>query len=391
VSIFAIGRAFPPLATRRRQTAGQWPRVMSCEVFVERSQVRTEFGLQRTACACERCSLFCRHMPGYLVPSDLERLIPPGEDPFVWAKIHLRAVMPVPGGFPNLVPAQLPNGHCHWLEDGKCAVWQNSPFGCAFFDQHMGREEHEGRNAWGRAARQEAFEKNGLYAQLWHALKEAGLVRAGRSKEVNMRIRAELEQIALRERAGRPAAAATAARPPVVELVTYAGVPCRRLHQQMRQAERKFGESLTVHYLPVPMCPQCNPFVEQAGRGEHLACEYARLAWAVRLVDAGMFRRYHDWLMDREEPPRLAEAHRYALTLVNPDALQYALAGPELAAELEKAVQLYGAAGRGPLPKLIAGRMVLNGEPNEDSLFHFLEHYLGRRPAPVNLVASAAP
>jgi hypothetical protein len=355
---------------------------LSCEVFVELFQVRTEFGLQRTACGCERCSLFCRHMPGYLVPSDLERLIPPGEDPFAWAKIHLRAVMPVPGGFPNLVPAQRPNGHCHWLEDGKCTVWQNSPFGCAFFDQHMSRHDHESRNARGREARQEAFEKNGLYAQLWHALKEAGLVRAGRSTEVNMRIRAELEQISLRERGGRPATAGAGARQPVVELLSYTGVPCHRLHQQMQRAQRKFGDSLTVDYLPVPMCPQCNRFVEEPGRSQHLDCEYARLAWAVRLADAAMFRRYHDWLMEREEPPRLAEAHQYALSLVGPDAVQRALAGAQLEVELEKVVQLYGVAGRGPLPKLLAGRLILNGEPDDATLFHFLEHVVGLKSVP---------
>src|SRR5436853_7832803 len=127
--------------------------------------VRTEFGFQRTECGCARCSIFCRYMTGYLIPSDLDRLIPPGEDPLAWAKIHLRALMAAPGGLPSLVPAQQPSGQCHWLEDGKCGVWQNSPYGCAFFDQHMTREAHEQRNQPGWAARQVAFENNTLYAR----------------------------------------------------------------------------------------------------------------------------------------------------------------------------------------------------------------------------------
>src|ERR1700720_4343742 len=53
--------------------------------------VRTEFGFQRTTCACELCSFWCRIMPGFLVPSDLQRLCPPDADLMAWAREHLRA------------------------------------------------------------------------------------------------------------------------------------------------------------------------------------------------------------------------------------------------------------------------------------------------------------
>ena len=64
-----------------------------------------------------------------------------------WAREHLRASKglqvfnPMTGKklqIPSLVPAKQSNGHCHWLQsDGRCAVHENSPFGCAFLDQHM--------------------------------------------------------------------------------------------------------------------------------------------------------------------------------------------------------------------------------------------------------------
>ena len=54
-------------------------------------EVREEFGFRRNVCACRKCSLWCEHVPGALVPSDLERLIPDGDDPFQWAEVHLRA------------------------------------------------------------------------------------------------------------------------------------------------------------------------------------------------------------------------------------------------------------------------------------------------------------
>jgi hypothetical protein len=35
---------------------------------------RTEFGFTRTVCACDRCIRYCQHLPGYLIPADLERI-----------------------------------------------------------------------------------------------------------------------------------------------------------------------------------------------------------------------------------------------------------------------------------------------------------------------------
>jgi hypothetical protein len=324
--------------------------------------VRTEFGFERSACGCERCAVFCRYMPGYLIPSDLERLIPPEADALAWAKVHLRAVMPGPGGMPNLVPAQKRNGHCHWYEEGKCLVWQNSPYGCAFFDQHMSFEEHDRRNQAGRAARQEAFEQNALYARLWQALKEAGLVRAGRGKELNQRLGSALQEIRRHE---------------VVELLAYDCGASRRLYQQMRRVQQQYGEQLVVHCLPVPMCPRCNAQVEAADAGQHRGCELARLAWAIKLAEPARFDQMHAWLLETDDPPRLADARHYASTLVGPDALERALAGTQVEESLAKVVQLYAQARGGKLPKLIAGRIVLEGEPSGETLSHFLEQVVG--------------
>jgi hypothetical protein len=68
------------------------------------------------------------HFPGNLLPSDLERLIPQDADPYDWAAEHLLA------DEDGLLKTRLkPDGSCHWFQGGKCEVWENSPFGCAFF------------------------------------------------------------------------------------------------------------------------------------------------------------------------------------------------------------------------------------------------------------------
>jgi hypothetical protein len=299
-----------------------------------------------------------------------------------WARVHLRAMVVAPGGMPSLVPAQRPNGHCHWYDQGRCAVWQNSPYGCAFFDQHMSQQIHERRNRAGWQARQEAFDRDALYARLWHALKDAGLITRGRNQEMNSRLREELEEIARLEPSpeaagSTPATGAASERRNVMELFSYTCSACRRLYPRLQQAERRYGGRLAIHWLPVPLCPTCNPYVETSACGEHRGCDYARLAWAVRQLDVAGFTQLNGWLMEPEELPRLGEAHEYACALVGPDALEQVLASPELEDQVQTVVRAYRASGRGKLPRLVAGQLVLEGEPSEETLTHFLEELCG--------------
>jgi hypothetical protein len=58
------------------------------------SLARTEFGFARTECACQACTRCCHHIPGYLIPADLDRIVSqttPGADLSSWAHQHLLA------------------------------------------------------------------------------------------------------------------------------------------------------------------------------------------------------------------------------------------------------------------------------------------------------------
>jgi hypothetical protein len=139
---------------------------------------RRQFGFDRTRCDCELCRAPCRHIPGSLAIGDLERLCPPGADTFAWAEEHLRAITDKP--FPTLVPARQANGHCHWLFQGLCAVHENAPYGCAFFDSHMPPAEAERRSAATIQARLADAKENGLHYRVWQHLRSKGLiVRSG--------------------------------------------------------------------------------------------------------------------------------------------------------------------------------------------------------------------
>jgi len=124
-------------------------------------------------------------VPGALVPSDLDRLIPSGDDPIRWAEEHLLAspgfrLLNERGGIlvqiPTLVPKRQENGYCHWLQNGLCSIHENSPFGCAFVSQcQQSPEQAESRNIAARLARERAFQGGDLYAQIWHHLWDSGL------------------------------------------------------------------------------------------------------------------------------------------------------------------------------------------------------------------------
>jgi hypothetical protein len=91
-------------------------------------RARTEFGFARTECSCPACVTYCRYMPGYLIPADLDRLrdaLGGGRPLMDWAEKHLRAS---PGAvvrtgsrlhrIRTLVPARGPSGSCKFFHGG---------------------------------------------------------------------------------------------------------------------------------------------------------------------------------------------------------------------------------------------------------------------------------
>jgi hypothetical protein len=165
---------------------------------------RTEFGFNRTICACPECTLNCHHIPGYLIPADLERLrqlLAPNEDLHAWAQRNLLAS---PGAvvlcqdqavrIPTLVPARRLDGACTFLTDTcRCAIHAVAPFGCAFFDAHLPNAEANRRSKRGLLAILEAWTTGGLYARLWVLLAAAGLV-APAPEEARQQLRRALHK-----------------------------------------------------------------------------------------------------------------------------------------------------------------------------------------------------
>lgn len=166
--------------------------------------MRTEFGQPRTSCSCEVCVGNCRVMPGYLIPADLERMIPVGEEPLAWAERNLFAspgalVMVASTGrtfrIRTLVPAIKPDGSCiNLTEGGSCAIHEVSPFGCAFFDCGPETQERSQLARQGLLAVYDATITNqdSLYYKIWSHLANHGF--AQKAPDVLRRKFAEAEK-----------------------------------------------------------------------------------------------------------------------------------------------------------------------------------------------------
>jgi protein-disulfide isomerase len=159
------------------------------------------------------------------------------------------------------------------------------------------------------------------------------------------------------------------------ELFDYTCPHCRQLHRYLKEARDRYGSQLAVAVLVTPMSPDCNRYVhEPPALSGRATCDLARLSLAVWQAKPEAFESFHDWLLDSAEIPSLEAARGRAAEIVGPEGLEQALASPAVARQLEADNRLYHVSGEGTIPKLLANRMTITGEPESAAaLFGVLE------------------
>jgi Fe-S-cluster containining protein len=151
------------------------------------AEPRSEFGFERSVCACRECTANCKFIPGYLVPADIERISRSlgYSNVVTFALENLAAspgatVMNSEGRvfqIPTLVPQRRADGSCKFLDgQNRCTIHAVSPFGCAFFDAHQSADEANRKSGRGlqEVAGQWVAGRASLYAMLWKLLYSAG-------------------------------------------------------------------------------------------------------------------------------------------------------------------------------------------------------------------------
>lgn len=144
-----------------------------------------------------QCRTICEYLPGFLIPADLERLIPSNvksatgydgnlNEIFAWAE---NALLASPGALvadsntgqiyriPTLVLAAREDGSCIFLSaDKRCMIWENSPFGCSMFTVCTKRSKKKDDELvmQGMKAILEDIKNDGPYCKIWEHLNEKG-------------------------------------------------------------------------------------------------------------------------------------------------------------------------------------------------------------------------
>jgi hypothetical protein len=166
------------------------------------SNIRTEFGYERTECSCEECIQFCLSLPGSLIPADLEAISSHlGYSDLV--QFAVENLLASPGAIvsdgkslirvPTLVPQRGPDGACKFLRDNRCSIHANAPYSCAFFGAEQDQREADARSLLGLQAIAREWSAGGIYARLWMLLHSMGLV-APSPIEARERMRREAQE-----------------------------------------------------------------------------------------------------------------------------------------------------------------------------------------------------
>ena len=146
----------------------------------------------------------------------------------------------------------------------------------------------------------------------------------------------------------------------IVEMFDYTCEHCRNTHQSIKAAAPLLNDDFAVLTLPVPLHRDCNDAATNSSPERADACEIARLAISVWLVDASKFTAYHDWLFEQKRSA--VEARMYADTLVDRDALTAEMAKGTASKYVAKNVLLYKDAGAGTVPKITFPTTTVVGE-----------------------------
>lgn len=118
---------------------------------------------KRTNCDCQEDISACKKQPGYLIPKDIiaitYRLLTQGriETPEQAIQFFRAGKGALVGNSItghtwriHTITPKMENGRCVFLDDkDRCTIHDVAPFGCAFFDYHMSKEEGQQRSAWG--------------------------------------------------------------------------------------------------------------------------------------------------------------------------------------------------------------------------------------------------
>jgi uncharacterized membrane protein/predicted DsbA family dithiol-disulfide isomerase len=184
--------------------------------------------------------------------------------------------------------------------------------------------------------------------------------------------------------AAHPRIGSLSARKLLVEAVDYTCPRCHMLWQMLKPALPLLGEDYGVAVLTFPLNHRCNHYYTETEPRHEPACDLARLAHALWLVDPAQFHAFHDWLFENQDKVDAAAAQAEAERRVGAEPLRKALARGEMEAMINRDIEIAYLLGVRQLPGLFAKDEAVVIFPDDpEKLAQVLRHAMEKAPGPM--------
>ncbi len=167
-----------------------------------------------------------------------------------------------------------------------------------------------------------------------------------------------------------------------VKMFDYTCEKCRIMHGQLRQyVEQHPDQKINWLLIPIPMNSACNRHIKKNSPKHVDACEYTRIAWAVKISSPEKFEAFHNWMMLGVSPPSLSAAYTKAQELSGQD-IRSRVSDSTIDQRIAESIGFYEQTGIGKVPRLFIDDTVITGTPQvgmEQPFFDAVNTALSRK------------
>ena len=146
------------------------------------------------------------------------------------------------------------------------------------------------------------------------------------------------------------------------EMFDYTCPSCRATAPALEKAFKDYNGKMAIIALPVPINRNCNDTVTATPAGHQWACELAKVALSVWLVNPEKFPEFHHWMMQGNNAPQLGNAMAQARALVGTAEFDKMYNSARPGKYLRANIKIYKMAGKGQIPKLLLKKTSLVGK-----------------------------
>jgi uncharacterized membrane protein len=152
---------------------------------------------------------------------------------------------------------------------------------------------------------------------------------------------------------------------------------CRQFHSTLRNAHQNYINETTLVMIPVPLDAACNSAVQETAYVHQNACGYAEIGLALWRISPQSYESYDQFIFQDQLPPALDAARGLADHLAGKDAMERALADPDMMTVLHHGLEMFysPAFQQKAIPALVTKNEVFTGFTPPDLLMRLMTEH----------------